>query len=170
MENFMDETTSDMNPQNVVRIQDLLLRLFSLRGRFKAVLPGNVARFKTQALEEDPSGKTSQLLFLLGIMLSRENDSVTMGEISRAMDVPLSTATRIVDWFVHNQYVQRLPDPDDRRIVRITWTDAGREVYQAMSAHALERAQILLTHFSRTEREQFICLMEKLANILEQEI
>ena len=37
----------------------------------------------------------------------REN--LTMGELSGALSVPLSTATRMVDWLVDNGYLYRLP-------------------------------------------------------------
>lgn len=166
----MNGSNLDLDPPHMLRMKGLLQRLFFLRGRFKAVLPSNVERFKSQALEDDSGGKISQLFFLLGIMITSQGESITMGEISRAMDVPLSTATRIVDWFVRNDYARRLPDPEDRRIVRITWTDAGQEVYQAMNAHALEQIEKLLSHFSGSERDQFVNLMEKLTNILEQDI
>jgi DNA-binding MarR family transcriptional regulator len=166
----MNGSNSNVEPPHLARLKDLLLRLFFLRGRFKAVLPSSVERFKSQAMEDDSGGKISQLFFLLGIMITSQDEPITMGEISRAMDVPLSTATRIVDWFVRNDYARRLPDPDDRRIVRITWTEAGQAVYQAMVGHALERIDKLLSHFSGTEQEQFVTLIEKLTNILEQDI
>jgi DNA-binding MarR family transcriptional regulator len=165
----MNGTKLDVAPQIAARLKDLFPRLFSLRGRFKAVLPSNVERFRSQALEDDPSGKTSQLLFTLGTMLSLQSEPISMGEISRALDVPLSSATRIVDWFVRNDYAQRLPDPEDRRIVRITWTDAGQEVYQAMITHALDRIEKLLGHFSGPEQELFVSMLEKFANIMEQD-
>jgi MarR family transcriptional regulator, organic hydroperoxide resistance regulator len=166
----MNGSNLDLDPAQMLRMKDLLQRLFLLRGRFKAVLPSSVERFRSQALEDNSGGKISQLFFLLGMMITSQEEPIPMGEISRAMDVPLSTATRIVDWFVRNDYARRLPDPEDRRIVRITWTDAGHEVYQAMSMHVLERIDKLLSHLSEPEREQFVNLMEKLTNILEQDI
>jgi len=41
-----------------------------------------------------------------------------MGELSKALDVPLSTATRIADCG-QERYAERSPDPKDRRVVRV---------------------------------------------------
>ncbi|MBA7481769.1 hypothetical protein ES707_17245 [subsurface metagenome] len=46
----------------------------------------------------------------------QQKGNLTMGELSNALSVPLSTTTRIVDWLVDNGYAQRLPDQEDRRI------------------------------------------------------
>ncbi len=166
----MNGTNSIQESQETLRIKGLLQRIFVLRGRIKAVLPSSVQKFRSKAMEEDPSGKMAQLFFQFGTMMAGQDEPVTMGEIGRAMDVPMSTATRIVDWFVQNDYVERLSDPEDRRIVRIAWTEAGKEVYQAIISHALQQIDKLLAHFSAMEREQFVVLLEKFANILEQDV
>ena len=51
-----------------------------------------------------------------------------MGDLSRILGVPFSTSTRTADWLVNNGYVQRLTDPNDRRLVCVELTEAGKEL------------------------------------------
>ena len=46
-----------------------------------------------------------------------------MGELSNALSLPFSTATRMVDYLVARGYIQRLSDTTDRRVVRVALTD-----------------------------------------------
>ena len=73
----------------------------------------------------------------------------TMGELSDALSVPLYTATRMVDPLVENGLADRLSDPDDRRVVRVTLTDDGLRLHKAMEAHlaqTIQRIMACLTH------------------------
>jgi DNA-binding MarR family transcriptional regulator len=92
-----------------------------------------------------------------------------MGDLSRILGVPFSTVTRTVDWLVNNSYVQRLPDPEDRRVVRVELTAAGKELCEAMNDLLLESAEQLLQDFSLEERKEFGRLLGKLVDKLEQQ-
>ena len=91
-----------------------------------------------------------------------------MGDLSRILGVPFSTVTRTVDWLVNNSYMQRLPDPEYRRVVRVELTAAGRELYGAINDLLLESAEYLLHDFSLEERKEFGRLLGKLVDKLEQ--
>jgi DNA-binding MarR family transcriptional regulator len=84
--------------------------------------------------------------------------------------VPLSTATRIADWMVGDGYVQRLPDPDDRRVVRVAFTDTGNAVYHDIDTYFLERIEHLLHNFTTDERTLLITLLRKIIQTMEQEL
>jgi len=66
--------------------------------------------------------------YRMGSILYRDTNP-TMRELSRALSVPLSTATRMVSLWVDNGWARRLSDPDDRRIVRVVLTDSGRRIH-----------------------------------------
>ena len=154
---------------------DIIRRLIHLRRRFKAVLPRDVAqaraRFK-KLLPEDRSGQDADfdLLHNLGVALSRRKEPMTMGELSQTLDVPLSTATRIVDLLVKNDYARRLPDPGDRRVVRIALTETGQGMYQALDDFMRRRIEQLLRPFSRAECRHLVRLLNKLVAGLEKEV
>jgi DNA-binding MarR family transcriptional regulator len=84
-----------------------------------------------------------------------------MGEFSRDLDVPLSTATRTMDWLVKKGYVQRLSDPNDRRIVRVELTGTGKEIYQVINTYILERVEKALSQLTPPERNTFVELANR---------
>ena len=80
-----------------------------------------------------------------------------------------STATRIVDWMVNDGYAMRLPDNDDRRVVRVALTENGQAMYREIDIFFMERIEGLMRDFSFEERSTFQKLLEKIINTLEQE-
>jgi len=87
--------------------------------------------------------------------------NMTMSEFSTALSVPLSTATRIVDWLVDNGYVQRLHDMDDRRVVRIELTNTGKELYREVDRYIRERVLKILEGLTPEETSILLTLMSK---------
>jgi len=94
--------------------------------------------------------------------------NITMGEFSNALSVPLSTATRIADWLVDNGYIQRLPDSDDRRVVRIALTDTGKELFKAIDRYIRERMQQILSSLTAEERTILLTLVSKVVSGLKE--
>lgn len=87
--------------------------------------------------------------------------SSTMSEFSNALSVPLSTATRIADWLVDNGYIQRLPDSDDRRVVRVALTEAGRKLYEAIDRYIRQRIKQILSTLTNEEKSILLTLVSK---------
>lgn len=145
-----------------------------LRSRFRVIKPEHLAVAKANLAAAKGEGGPFQanehgLIYNLGALLSARQSPISMGEIARALDVPVSTATRMVDWLVEKEYAARLPDPDDRRVVRIALTPIGQTIYKAADDFMLERVEKLLTHFTDNEQKTMIALMKKMAVALEEE-
>jgi len=94
--------------------------------------------------------------------------NITMGEFSNALSVPLSTATRIADWLVENGYIQRLPDTDDRRVVRVALTDTGKELFKAIDGDIRQRMQQILSSLTAEERTILLTLVSKVLSGLKE--
>ncbi len=110
--------------------------------------------------------KNLNLFSTICLVLSGERGPLTMGEISQAINVPLSTATRIIDWMTENGYVIRFNDPGDRRVVRVGLTDIGREVFQALYTFMCRKASHILEQFTDEEKTSLISLINKFSTIL----
>ncbi len=152
---------------------DILLRLHYLRRRFRGKMPAQMLHAKANLQEQNLCRKIEQIndqdvFFAIGFIFSRESEPITMGDLSRILGVPSSTATRTVDWLVNNDYVQRLADPEDRRVVRVELTEAGKELYRAMNNLLLESTELFLHNFSLEERKELDRLLGKLVDNLEQ--
>ncbi|MBI5304249.1 MAG: MarR family transcriptional regulator [Chloroflexi bacterium] len=110
--------------------------------------------------------EVSGLFFRLGVVLYEHAQPMTMSELSKELNVPLSTATRMVDWLVAHHFAERSPDPQDRRIVRVGMTPLGRETYQEMNNLFAHRLEQVLSQLTPKERRQFIALLGKIAQSL----
>jgi DNA-binding MarR family transcriptional regulator len=100
------------------------------------------------------------LFYRTSFNLYRVNN-MTMSELGQALSVPFSTATRMVDWFVDNGYAQRLPDPEDRRVVRVALTDSGRELYQTIERYIAQHFRLMLSPLTVKEQNILLRIMEK---------
>jgi DNA-binding MarR family transcriptional regulator len=110
-------------------------------------------------------------LFLnLSLALDQHDGPISMGDLSRALSVPLSSATRVVDLMVKSSFVERLPDPDDRRVVRVALTETGRAMYRAVNTAIQRRVERMLRPFTPDERETLIALLRKLVAGLEETV
>jgi len=98
----------------------------------------------------------------------QQKGNLTMGELSSALVVPLSTTTRIVDWLVDNGYAQRLPDQEDRRIVRVALTDIGREMHTIIDSYIRQRVQQILSCLTFEERATLLTLVGKVVATLKE--
>lgn len=145
------------------QFMELIQRYMSLRP--KLIPPKDVVRFKeTMKSFKDLDYKTGdhEFVFRILIMLSNNPDPLTMSELSTELNVPLSTATRIVDGLVMREMVERVNDRKDRRVVRVKMSKNGRKLYETGTAYTKQRITKLLKDFSAEEQSQLLSLMNKL--------
>lgn len=133
--------------------------------RFEGTLSKELSRIQDSLHGMHPNreaqSSTNYELFYRACNSIYPNGNITMGEFSNALSVPLSTATRIADWLVDNGYIQRLPDSDDRRVVRVALTDAGEKLYDAIDRYIRQRIQQILSNLTNEERTILLTLVGK---------
>jgi DNA-binding MarR family transcriptional regulator len=150
-----------------------------LRSRLKVVppeaeqgeqeLPAALREWKARshaAGQATPGG--FDLFYGAATAIARQGTPMTMGELSQALGTPMSTATRVVDALVEQDFVERRPDPGDRRVVRVTLTATGQTLYDAANTYLRKRAELLLRRFTPRQRENLLALLHKLIEILEE--
>jgi DNA-binding MarR family transcriptional regulator len=140
--------------------------------RFEATLSKELSQIQESLQGMHPERghqqNTNYELFYRACSSLYPKGNVTMGEFSNALSVPLSTATRIADWLVENGYIQRLPDSDDRRVVRVALTDAGQELFKAIDRYIRERMQQILSSLTAEERKSLLTLISKVVSGLKE--
>jgi DNA-binding MarR family transcriptional regulator len=137
-------------------------------------VPENIVILRERLRESNLGGRTGHfngfdLFHNVGLAFAQHDGPITMGELSRDLNVPLSTATRTMDWLVDNGYAQRLHDPQDRRIVRVGLTEAGQEIYSTINQFFMERVENIMGQFTSEERETFTALLCKVLDGLEKQ-
>jgi len=153
---------------------ELIQRYITLRP--KMILPEHVVQFKKkmEGLKSKMDGaggnpEDFSFLFRILILLAKSATPLTMSELGAEMNVPMSTATRIVDWLVRGDMAERVNDPSDRRVVRVGMSASGRELYETGMAYNIQRIGKLLKDFSSEEQAQLLMLMNKLFDSLSTE-
>jgi DNA-binding MarR family transcriptional regulator len=149
------------------QFMEMIQRYMNLRPRL--ILPEHVAQFKQKMEALRGSGyQHGDLAFVFRILmlLSQNAEPISMSELSSQLDVPMSTATRIVDGLVQGGMAERVNDPNDRRIVRVGMSGNGRELYETGKAYSRQRITKLLKDFTAEEQTQLLSLMNKLLDAL----
>ena len=157
--------------QQVERVALTFRDLMQFQARMKPVVPRDMERLRRQVTTLHPSDHLKahahfELFHRIGAVLMGRRAPPTMGELSEALDVPVSTATRMVDWQVANGYVERLSDPDDRRLVRLALTPTGRKLLRTMDTFLRKRIERVLRRFPPAERDQIVALIRRLVDVL----
>jgi DNA-binding MarR family transcriptional regulator len=161
---------------HTAQFAEIIRHFIRLKPRLKTVQPEDeeARRIIARLMASHPQGAAASsadfnLLYNVCVIFSQDPEPLTMGELSQALGVPLSTATRIVDWLVRNGYVERLADPGDRRVVRVALTETGQAMYQAGNEFIGRQAEAVLRRFTAAERADLVRLLDKLAQALEVE-
>ena len=153
------------------QIAELVHGFLQIEIKFRTMLPKELVQLQdrlteTHPTKEEPHGAPNDTLFYRVSYSLYRKDTPTMGELSEALSVPLSTATRMVDWLVKNGYARRLPDPEDRRIVRVTLTSNGREIYKAIESYIEQRFQQILSCLTVEEQGTLYTLLRRVMSAL----
>jgi len=82
-----------------------------------------------------------------------EESSLTMNNLSETMGLANSTMTRTVDQLVIKKLVEREPDPEDRRVVRIRLTAKGHETQRSVKSAFQEFFEQALREIPAGDRE-----------------
>ena len=80
-----------------------------------------------------------------------EGDGLPMTTLARTLDVSLPSMTGIADRMASHGLVERVRDPDDRRVVRCRLTGAGRDRLAAVESMQRDRIACVLGQLERLD-------------------
>jgi len=166
------EATVDLTEQTAVQILELL-QLFALR-HYSFVPPEHVIRLQ-QLLENSKRGSGDlfsnyPVLLRIFTFLACAATPLTMRELGIEIGMPPSSTTRIVDWLVRANIIERVDDPDDRRIVRVRLTEIGWQIHRTGMDYNKKQVMNMLAIFTPEEQEQLLRLMHKFVHYIPAEI
>lgn len=88
-----------------------------------------------------------------------------MTELSQDCFQVLATTSGIISRLCERNLVERYRDPSDRRSQRVSLTEQGQHLLDAIDNAQLKRIEVMLQGFSVQERDLFMALMEKYLQI-----
>lgn len=92
-----------------------------------------------------------------------QNDNCKMSELSGALRVTLANMTSMADRMERDGYLRRVPDSEDRRIVRIRMTPKGKNIVKKMKEKRRKGLISILGKITDEEKESLLKIMTKIA-------
>ena len=106
--------------------------------------------------------------FDLLAQLDRAPEGLTMGELSSRLMVSNGNVTGLAEALVREGLVSRVPEPEDRRSLRLRLTTAGKRAFDTMTPVHEQWIDTMMQGLSRAEMAHLIELLGKLKQSLRQ--
>lgn len=133
-----------------------------LPGQLRELVALYLARQRRHIADEGLPPQGRLLLHL------RRLGAVTQGEFGRAVGLDKSWISRVVDRFVADGFVERVPLPQDRRCLLLRLTPAGAELAAQVDARLGAHAAQLLAGIPAAERPAIAQAIARLTAALAQ--
>ncbi|SHN07538.1 MarR family winged helix-turn-helix transcriptional regulator [Gracilibacillus kekensis] len=95
-----------------------------------------------------------------------EDGDLTLGELSKKINLAFSTTTDLVDRMEKNDIVERVKDTKDRRVVRIHLLERGKVIIREV----IEKRQQYLGEVLTNVKEEDMGQLSRLLHIMHQEM
>jgi DNA-binding MarR family transcriptional regulator len=89
-------------------------------------------------------------------------------EIAQKLDLATPTVSVSVRQLETGGWLQREPDPEDGRAVRLSLTSRGKQIHRKIHGFRRRKFEILLSGIAPPKREQLLTLLEDALNAAEQ--
>ncbi|WP_042200736.1 MarR family winged helix-turn-helix transcriptional regulator [Paenibacillus camerounensis] len=116
--------------------------------------------------ERIPEGVTNDQFLILRLIKAQRLCTATY--LAEAVSVGKSSITAIINRLYEAGMIERTRDENDRRLVYLSLTQQGEEVYQLAEKQVQDVISPYLFHFEEEDIEKFITLFEKLAFIMQE--
>lgn len=121
-------------------------------------------RFAEEDVWHDLSMREYDVLYTL----SKCRTPVRLGELHSHVLLSQPALSRLVERLVARRFIERRPDPEDGRGVRLSLTDAGRQTQRQIGqAHGRSVARAVTTRLDAEELRQLTTICRKLAKTAE---
>ncbi len=100
--------------------------------------------------------------FDLLAQIDRAPDGLTMGELSSRLMVSNGNVTGLTDALEREGLVSRLPEPEDRRSLRIRLTPSGKRAFDAMTPTHEQWIDQMMAGLTRAEMAHLLELLGRL--------
>lgn len=85
-----------------------------------------------------------------------EHGEMSMVQLARKMFLDKSTMTRVVDGLIERELVVRRWDENDRRVIYIALTAAGRKLLEGIRAQQMSSLRLILERIPVNERQKLL--------------
>ncbi|NLY10798.1 MAG: MarR family transcriptional regulator [Firmicutes bacterium] len=97
------------------------------------------------------------------------HERLTMGELCCRLFLASSTVTDLVDRMERLNYVRRVRDENDRRVIRLEILDEGRDIIKKVMQDRMEFLSARLNEWDKEKTEVLIKILTEFRELLEEE-
>jgi DNA-binding MarR family transcriptional regulator len=119
---------------------------------------------RVRSIEKAGSFSLSQIEILRYVA---ENKQPLMKDVADFLNITPPSATALIDSLVSQKYLKRIPDKNDRRIIRLAETLKGEKTLKQGMAIMKKGMKEIFSKLSKNEINNLIAIHGKLAKILQ---
>ncbi len=112
------------------------------------------------------AGKGANLLQIHALFVISEQEGMTMTDFAKSLHVSSPSATSLMNRLVKMQWVERMHDDVNRKLVRLWLTPLGKRVLREKNERRREVLRHIFGMLTVAEQEQLARLHEKLSSKL----
>jgi DNA-binding MarR family transcriptional regulator len=98
---------------------------------------------------------------ILHTLVRHEAEPLHLHELAQSLGIEPPSVTRKTQELVQAGYIERIPDPDDRRAVSFRVTPEGRSVSDTLHSVQRETLKQAFADWSPEDRQHFVALLER---------
>jgi DNA-binding MarR family transcriptional regulator len=142
------------------------ISLHDFADRLLGLMPVIIRETAKQHEDEVYTGKITPVQYVIMSFLAHQG-VLRMTDLAHSLGVTTAATTGTIDRLVRCKYVERLPEPHDRRIIKVRLTGSGEELVNKITRQ--RRAMIMSTFgkLSVRERRDYLKILERVRDILE---
>lgn len=141
------------------------LSIAGFADKMNEVMPVLIQEFARRQANELYKGKITLPQFFILDFLNKKGEC-KMTEIAHFMHVTTAAMTGIVERIKRCNYVQRVYEPSDRRIIKIRLTAKGHELVKKVNRERRNMIVDIFGKISQREREQYLNILMRILSIL----
>ncbi|MCS7462607.1 MarR family transcriptional regulator [Paenibacillus doosanensis] len=102
----------------------------------------------------------------ISVIFQLEQQSMKMNDIADYLCITLGAATSLVDKLERQQFVERIRSQEDRRIIYVQMTQAGKEKMCNLRKQIFNEAEVIFHQASEEDIRQYIEFADKMESLL----
>jgi len=112
--------------------------------------------------ESRKNGKRCSLLQFETLQYIKEKENLLMNDISRYFFITPSATTFLIDGLVSKNFLVRMPDKNDRRVMRLKLTEKGDDFLDKEIKWKLEKLDEIFSILSKNEKDELEKILKKI--------
>jgi DNA-binding MarR family transcriptional regulator len=115
--------------------------------------------------------RQSEFLLLFNLSCCDENNSngMKVSDLSNKLGVTPAAVTHMINSLEKEEYVERMNDLRDRRIVLVRTTEKGNELIKSMTSIVFENMKDLIGFLGEADTKEFIRILSKAVGFINEE-